>query len=67
MNPWAGAKFLIGVVVIFAVLYALWLMLGVFALPHPFPTVIMIIFALIALGFLFQWGGWWGGPPNPPG
>lgn len=65
MTPQAGAKFLIGLLVFAAVLYCVWLVLAMFPLPHPMPTIILIIFALIALGYLLSITGYWGGPPAP--
>ncbi len=68
MSPGAGVKFLIGLIVFAAVLYCVWLVLGMFPLPHPFPTIILIIFGLIALGYLLNVSGMWPGgsglPPN---
>lgn len=65
MSPQAGAKFLIGLLVFAAVLYCVWLVLSMIPLPQPFPQIIMIIFALIALGYLLSYSGLWpdGGPP----
>ena len=64
MNPWSAAKFLIGLIVVGLVLYCVWLLLGLFHLPEPFPTIIMIVFFLIALGYLWAYGDW--RPPPPP-
>jgi hypothetical protein len=66
MTPMQGARFLIGLLVLGLVLYAVWLLLAMIPLPHPFGTIIVIILALVALGFLLQWTGLWGTPPGPP-
>lgn len=67
MNPDDGAKFLIGLLVFAAVMFCVYLVLGMFPLPYPFPTIILIIFGLIALGYLLRFSNMWPGgkPPTP--
>lgn len=64
MSPQAGAKFLIGLLVLAAVLYCVYLVIGMFAMPAPLGTIVMIIVALIALGVLLNYSGLWTAPPG---
>jgi hypothetical protein len=59
MSPRAAAQFLIGLLVLGLVLYCVWLLIGMFPIPAPFGTILLIIFFLIALGFLLNWTGLW--------
>lgn len=66
MNPMAGARFLIGLLVIGLVAWACFLVLGAMHIPPPWDTVVLIILVLIGLAYLLGWVGW-AGPPAPPG
>jgi hypothetical protein len=63
MSPMSGVRILVGLLVLALVLYAAWLLLGMFPVPAPVATIILIILFLIALAFLLNWSGLWRGPP----
>jgi len=59
MSPADGIRFLVGLLVLALVLYAVYLVVAMIPLPPPFGTILLIIIALIFLGVLLNWVGVW--------
>jgi hypothetical protein len=47
-------RIIIGLALLAAVLYAVHLVLPMLGLPHPFPTLLMIVLAIIACYFIYR-------------
>lgn len=56
-------RLLVFLIVFAVVLYAVWLVLGMMALPHPFPALVMLVMGVIFLVVLLKYLGIFNGGP----